>query len=208
MSTKFRRITLKELEPVVQYYQSQLPGWTLIRRATLVRMNGPVLQGITFDRLSYGAYRPVGYIRILTAPEVRGGMELPQFLDAKMSIRLGEHERVREKIVDAMRHEFAPNITRPLDPFEVLKLCERKAIPTSPEAYSLATLNAYLGKKERALYWCSRFNKLVDALKRPWGDEDKERRAYLDLLEKWISEGTEKQHLEEVMQREREKWSI
>lgn len=209
MRSRPRKITLKELEPVIRYYQARLPGWDMILRDSLARTTGPILQCIGFDRLSSEDYRPVSFIRVLTAPEVVGAMELAQHLNARVGyVRLAEHERLRERVVDAMQREFVPKITRALDPIEVLKLYERKAIPKSPEAYSLAALNAYLGKKKRALYWCSRFNKLVDKLGHPWQEWDKERRAFLDRLERWIHEGTEKRHLEEILRKEKEKWGI
>ncbi len=198
---------MRKLEPIVQDYQTQLFGWDLVQKDTLIRVNGPILQGITFERLSSGVYRPMAYIRVLTVPQ--GGGMLTQYLNVKVrSVKLAEHDRMRDRVVEAMRREFVPNVTHSLNPMRVLKLCEREAVPTGPQAYLLASLNAYLGRKTQALHWCSRYTELVDAHGRPWQDSENERHAFLDLLEQWINEGTEKQHLERVLQTEREKWKL
>jgi hypothetical protein len=208
MKARFKQITLKELEPMVRDYLAHLPGWQQVQRNTLARTEGPILQCIGFEALSFGPYRPVGYIQVLIVPSAVGGMELPQYLKEIISIRRMEHERRLEKVIEAMRHEFKPDITQPLDSRAVLELYEREATPKSYEAYSLASLNAYFGNKERALYWSARFNELVEELYMPWQEWDKERRAFLDTLEMWIREGTEKQSLEEILQKEKEKWGV
>ena len=69
MRKSLTRLTLKELRPIIGFYHSRFPGWRLLDKDTLIRETSPLVQGITFERLSYGVYRPIGYIRVLVAPE-------------------------------------------------------------------------------------------------------------------------------------------
>jgi hypothetical protein len=193
----------------MEFYHSAFPNWKIVRNDTLVREDGPVLQGITFDRLSGGDYRPIGHIRVMVAPEDVWGYELTQDLNIKVRhIERRAHEMLKNKVVEAIHAEFVPRVDQPLHAQEVLNLYEQRAVPTSPEAYSLAPLNAYLGNDSRALYWCSRFSELVDAVSNPWQDSDYKRRAFLDQLEKWLQAGNAKQQLERVLQEERRKWGL
>jgi hypothetical protein len=202
-------LTIQELRPIVEYYHAHLPAWKVIRKDTLAREDGPVVQAIAFERLSGGAYRPTGHIRVLAAPEEVWAFEMPQYLDIKVrQISRRQHPELRDRVVETIRAEFVPNVDRTLVAEEVLKLYEEKAYPTDPEAYSLAALNAYLGHDDRALYWCSRFTDLVNAVGRPWADFDYKRRAFLDQLEKRLKSGDAMQQLERVLQEERRKWGL
>jgi len=71
---------------------------------SLVRENGPILQGVLFNRSADDVYRPTGFIRVLTAPEPVGILELPQPLRypngaSGRRIRLNNHEKERDEIV-------------------------------------------------------------------------------------------------------------
>lgn len=204
------RLTTKELRPIVDFYHARFPTWRIVRDDTLVRDDGPVLQGITFDRLSYGVYRPTGHIRVLVAPQDSWVFELCQKLNVKVRqvTRRQDNPEFRDRVVEAIRAEFRPNVDAPLVAEEVLRLYEREAVPTSVQAYSLATLNAYLGQDVRALYWCSRFTELANEGGRTWQEFDYKQRASLDSLEQWINEGVAKQQLERVLQDERHKWHL
>jgi hypothetical protein len=209
MSANLKRITLKELKPIIEYYQAQFPGWRIVRGDTLVREVPPVLQGVTFERLSYGVYRPIGHIRVLVAPEPFWGFDLPQHLNVKVrTVDRREHPRMRGQVVEAMRAEFQPPMDRPLVAEEVLDLFESKAVPTAAQAYSLAPLNAYLGHLERAKTWCERWKELIAKLGLPPGDSDQDRLAYINQLENWLQAGTAHVELEEVLERERRKWKL
>ena len=200
---------MEELRPVVEFYHGYFPTWKVIQKDTLAREDGPVVQGITFERLSGGEYRPTGHIRVLIAPEDAWAFELSQRLDIKLrQINRRQHPEFRDRVVEAIRTEFVPNVGKPLVAEQVLRLYEEKAFPSDPEAYSLAALNAYLGHDDRARYWCSRFTELVNAVGRPWQDFDYKRRAFLDQLEKWLQAGDAKQQLERVLQEERRKWGL
>lgn len=209
MTYNKRRMTIGELKPFVAFYQSQLPDWRLVRRDTLIRESGPVLQGITFERLSYGAYRPIGYIRILVAPEKGWCFALPQLLNVKVrQVEPRAHELMRDKVLTAMRAEFDPSLDRPLDSEQVLTLYEQKAVPSSPQAYSLAALNAYLGHALRCLEWCSRFTELVNENGLDWAECDYRRQAFLDQLQQWVKDGDAKHRLDRVLDEERRIFKI
>lgn len=203
-----KRLTHTELRSILEFYHAQFPSWNVIQKGTLVREDGPVVQGITIERLSGGVYRPTGHIRVLVAPEDHWGFELPQRLTKNGQLNRRQDREFRDRMVKAIRAEFIPSVDRPLVAEDVLRLYEEKAYPSSPEAYSLAALNAYLGHDERALYWCARFSELVDANGNPWQDYDHKRRAFLDQLEKWIMAGEANQQLERVLQEERRKWGL
>jgi hypothetical protein len=202
------RLTIQELGSIIEFYQAHFPSWNVIQKDILVREDGPVAQGIAFERLSGGEYRPTGHIHVLVAPADHWFLELSQRLSKNRHINRRQHPEFRDRVVEAIRAEFVPSVDRPLVAEEVLKLYEEKAYPSDPEAYSLAALNACLGHDDRARYWCSRFTDLVNAIGRPWQDFDYKRRAFLDQLEKWIQAGDAKQQLERVLQEERRKWGL
>lgn len=204
------RLSVTELRPILEFYNAMLPTWRIVRGDTLVRDAGPVLQGITFERLSGGEYRPTGHIRVLVAPRDYWAMELDQVLNAKVrQISRRQDREFRDRVVAAIHAEFIPNVDRPLAAAEVLENYERQANPPrSSDAYSLAALNAFLGHDERALYWCSRFTELVDGTGNPWQEVNVRQRAFLHNLEEWLKFGLAKLELERVLQEERRKWGL
>lgn len=205
------RLTIKELRPIVEFYHTRLPAWRIVRDDTLIREDGPVAQGITFDRLSHGVYRPTGHVRVLVAPQVSWVFELCQKLNVKVRqvTRRQDGLEFRNRVIDAIRAEFVPSVDSPLVAEDVLDLYEQQANPPhSAVAYSLAALNAYLGKEKRALYWCSRFAELLDASGRQLKDFDYKQQEFVHSIEEWIKEGESKEQLERVLQAERRKWGL
>lgn len=205
---RYKRLTVTELKAIVEFYHEYFPAWKVIEKGTLVREDGPVAQAITFERLSGGEYRPTGHIRVLVVPEDVWGFELPQRISKNHAINRRQDREYRRRVLERIRAEFVPSVDQPLVAEDVLKLYEEQAYPSSPEAYSLAALNAYLGHDDRALYWCSRFSELVNQSANPWQDFDLKRKAFLDQLESWIKGGTTKEELEKVLQEERRKWGL
>lgn len=202
-------LTIAELRAIVDFYHEYFPAWKIIEKDTLVREDAPIAQAITFERLSGGEYRPTGHIRVLVAPEDTWVFELSQRLNIKFrQINRRQDREYRPQVLEAIRSEFVPSVDKPLVAEEVLQLYEEKSYPSASEAYSLASLNAYLGHNDRAMYWCFRFNELVDNTRLPWHHFDFKRRAFLDQLEKWLRVGDAKQQLERVLQEERRKWGL
>lgn len=206
MSTARRRISVSQIKQIAHDYQGSLAGWQQIRPGILGRATDAVAQCVGFECLSTGTYRPVGFLRVLVAPDTPGVMELPQHLNVKLrQISEAQHERLRGQVLEAMRREFIPSIDGPLGSGAVLDFYEQKAVPTSPQAYSLSALNAFLGRFEKARFWSQRFTELVLSLERPWEESDKERRAFLDELEQWIQAGSVSQRLAEVVKEQKRK---
>jgi hypothetical protein len=204
-----KRLSLTELRPIIEFYQANFPTWRVVGHDILVREAGPVVQGIAFERLSGGEYRPTGHIHVLVAPGDHWFLEIPQNLSKLRQINRRQDREFRGCVLNAIRAEFVPSVDGPLVAEEVLELYEREANPPrSPDAYSLAALNAYLGHDKRALFWCSRFTELVNELGNPWQDSEYKQRGFLDQLEQWINAGGAKQQLERVLQEERKKWGL
>jgi len=202
LKEQMRKLKVSELKPLLEDYHGALPDWRVFEKDTLIRVTGPVLQGIFLERQTHREYRPMGFVEILVAP---GGGGLDRVLPSGQA---RGHAHQFPKMLEAMRREFVPNVDAPLCPEEVLELYEREAIPKSPEAYSLAGLNAYLGHHDRALYWCRRFPELVDQLHLGWQKWDLERRDFLTKLEGWIQAGDVREQLERVLEAERKRWGL
>ncbi len=204
-----RRLSLEELEPIVAFYQSKLSGWRVVRQSVLVREAAPIAQGIAFERLPDGAYRLVGHLRVLVAPEPVWALEMPQYLDIKVrQIGRLEHPELRDRACEAMCTEFVPAVRSPLRSDDALKLYEQAALPTAAEAYSLAAFNAYLGNNDQARTWCRRYTELSTRLDFQSQEAGDFRQAFLDQLELWLSKGEAPQQLERVLQEERRKWDL
>ncbi len=209
MTQNARRLSLEELAQFLAFYQSKLSGWRVVRQSVLVREAAPVAQGIAFERLPDGVYRPVGHLRVLVAPELVWALEMPQYLDIKVrQIGRREHAELRDRVCEAMRIEFVPSITTPLRSDDALKLYEQAALPSAAEAYSLAAFNAYLGNNDQARKWCRRYTELSTRLVPQPQEAGDLRQAFLDQLELWLSKGEAQQQLERVLQEERRKWGL
>ena len=208
-------INRKDLKRITEDYHSRyFPDWKVIDFDMLARESGPILQAIVLDRSSDDIYRPTGCLQVLTAPRGgRGGMELPQRLkrpngSSGRYVRLQSHEKKRDETVEALRQQIVPSIERPLVVSEVLELYEREAIPTAPEAFSLATLRAYLGYNQEARKWCAKFKELQEQRREHWSEITHQQLDLITSLEQWLDEGTARQHLEEVLQEERRKLGL
>jgi hypothetical protein len=208
---RYKRLSTTEFREIMGFYHSKFPDWKIIQKNTLVRENGPIVQGITIERLSGGEYRPTGHIHVIVTPSEYWFLELPQNLKKMQSLNRRQHREFKERVVETIRRDFVPKVDEPLIVEEVLKLYEHEVLPTSGQAYSLAPWNAYLGYCDRALYWCARFKELIDE-KRTKGltlqDFDYKNLAFINELEKWIKSGNVQEQLERVLQEERRKWGL
>jgi hypothetical protein len=203
-----RQLTLKELVPFVEDYQRSFPAWKLLQEDIIARESGPTLQYIGFERLSWGSYRIQCGVYYLCVSNRDGGF-VPQWLSNKFrSIDPRAHERVRDKVVEAIHQEIVPSVDAPLDPEQMLALHEAQQVIRSPDAHHLAALNAYLGHDERTLYWCERFPELVNQLGLGWQDFDHKRQAFLNDLKRWIEAGEAKLRLDRIVQEERHQWGL
>jgi len=156
----------------------------------------------------------MNYLHVLVAPEPgrRGRPDFFVQMSRTLSLRGHRDAALREQMLETMKREFTPSITEPLNANALLDLCEQNAVPKGPQAYALAAFNAYMGRDDRARYWCSRFDELVNDFVRDlgieWEEVDRERRAFLDSLEKWLEAGEARYHLDRVLEESRHKWGL
>lgn len=206
-----KKITRTEMRAIVDDYHRMLPEWQHPSPETLARADGPLLQGIGFQALSSGNYRPMNSIAVLVAPEPRG--RRPDFFviiprGRPGSVPLRAHSVWMAQMFETMKREFKPVITERLDAIRLLSACERDAEPTAPQAYALAALNAYFGHEKRARYWCSQYPKILERRRLEWQEWDFQRKAFLDSLEHWLDTGDAKLRLEKTLLEERAKWGL
>ncbi len=202
----WRTITLRELAPFVKDYGQALPGWRVVGRDGIARYSGPVAQQVGFERLSIGDYRPICSIEVLVAPGAGG---LPQFLTPpNESVHYTHHERYLSRVVEAMRREFVPSVTKPLDACEVLSLLEAAAVPRPPEVYTLAALNAYLGNEDAARGWIAKYSEIRERFGGAGSEGDLARKKFLGDLAQWLTDGTAHQHMAEILESERQRLNL
>jgi hypothetical protein len=205
---RVERLTLKELRTITEDYHRSFPDWHLLEGTLIARENGPVLQYIGFEQLLGGAYRIQCGVYYMCVPDRDGGLNPPQYPNIRQSINLRAHASLWDKAVQAIHKEIIPSVDCLLHPEQVLALHEKCDNIRSPDAHSLAALNAFIGHEKRAIYWCSRFTELVNKHGLGWQDFDYKRRAFLDQLEQWLKVGEAKKQLEHVLQEERLKWGL
>jgi hypothetical protein len=206
-SPRLERLTLSELQPIIEDYHRHFPTWRLLEGTLIARESGPLLQYIGFERLLGGAFRIQYGVYYLCVPDRDGGFP-PQYLGIKRSIYPRAHVSIRDKMLAAFHKEISPNIDVPLDVEQVLSMHENQTISRSSDAHHLAALNSYLGHDRRALHWCDRFFELVEQPGMPWQECNTRRQAFLHSLRQWIATGTAKARLQEVVQEERRRWGL
>jgi hypothetical protein len=199
---------VRELEPFVQDYHRAFPRWHVLERTLIARACGPVMQGIGFQCLSTGRYRPICSVYYLCVPNREAGFGVQFLKHPLQEIDPRAHARLRDRVVEGIHREIVPSVDAPLEPERVLALHEAQEVLRSPDAHHLAVLNAYLGHNERAMYWCDRFRVLVNQHGVGWQDFDHKRQAFLDDLKKWIQTGEARQQLDRVVQEERQHWGL
>lgn len=155
-----KSLTKKELEEYFRVYREAFPDWDADAPYALQRTCGPITQTIGFQSLSYGAYRPSCGVRVVGPPD-GGSSVLPQMLDVKhREVRRREHVEKWPKVLRAIEEQFVPDVRKPLDIAEVLRLAEKSAERDgrfkTRESNGLATLNVHLGHDDRAIEWCDR----------------------------------------------------
>jgi hypothetical protein len=111
-------------------------------------------------------------------------------------------------VIEAIHRESAPSVDEQLLPEQVLAIHEGREPIRSPDAHHLAALNAYIGRIDRALYWCNRFPELVNQHGLGWQDFDHKRQAFLTNLKQWIEAGQAKEQLDHIVQAERRQWGL
>lgn len=205
---RHRPLTQKELAPIVQDYHRAFPTWHILERTLIARESGPVMQGIGFQCLSTGSYRPICSIYYLCVPSRDGGFGVQFLKHPVQDIDPRIHDLKRDKVIEAIHREVVPSVDAPLVAEQILATHEASSPIRSPDACHLAFLSAHLGHEERALYWCERFPELVNQHGLGWQDFDHKRQALLDNLKQWIQAGEAGRQLDRVVQEERRRWEL
>jgi hypothetical protein len=153
-------LSKKELKEYFQVYREAFPDWDVKHQVMLTRSAGPISQHIPFQSLSYGAYRPECMVDVVGPPD-GGATLLHQMLDVKhRQVERRQHSTEWPKVLKAIEEQFVPDVRRPLEVAEVLRLAEEEALRDgiSNERYlnGLATLNVHLGHDDRAVEWRDR----------------------------------------------------
>ena len=199
MPVKIVPLTKKQLVEYFQPYREAFPDWGVEHDLLLTRTHGPLKQAIHFQALRSGAYRPSNAIDILMrVPD--GCSVLHKHLDVKhREVLAREHATKWPLVLKAMEEQFLPSIRKPLDVAETLRLTEEEAdrdrIDNINYSTGLAVLNAYLGKVERAIYWCGRVEETATHLGRPLGDWETRKRRYVLELQQAVKAGKEREFL-------------
>jgi hypothetical protein len=96
-----------------------------------------------------------------------------------------------------MEQQFRPSIRHPIDVVEVLRLCESQARETVNDWAMLAILNAWLGRRDQALSYCSRVQSGSPLMVTP---VDSEIKAFCDSLAGAVTKGTASDFLQSAIQ--------
>lgn len=193
-------MTKVELRGYVAAYEILFKDWNRREGIGYFRFSGPFVQQIWFENLRSGAYRPVMTVAVLLSG---GGATLHQFLDfPNREILPRDHDRKHENVCKAMRGEFRPEISLPLDGRDVLGLFIEQAIDRINDASTLAALYAYFGEIELAKEKISSIRRLA-AAKEELFDWERERIRETEALSSAINEGQHKPHLLKILESEK-----
>jgi hypothetical protein len=185
----FKKLSYKEIAPIVADYRGALgPDWQVVGRDLLVRFGRFIVQGIWFDRLRDGTCRPGCSVYVLVAPSADGGTStLAQFLNVKVrEFTLQAHSRIMPVVLNALKSEIEPSISRPLDDQEVAKLLISQSKGHVASAYALVCLLAALGRSKEAVQWIAEYHRAFAALNLSPDALDTEREAFLRKVEEWL----------------------
>lgn len=201
------RITMSQIKSVRDAYHSRLgTDWRALGKDALIRHNGIVGQGIWFDRLRTGEYRPTLSVQVFVAPSDIGGTGAAvEFLSIKRrQVVLQSHDSMFESVLEGLRADSSFPVHEPIDTRKVAELVERTAAPNLAECYCLACLKAYLGDSKMFWRWVEAFGDTAGKIQQ----EDPDRRSFLTEVEEWLAEGVATESLESVARTEREKAKV
>ncbi len=166
--SSIKRLTKKQLVGYLQDYRDAFPDWDVLHGVMLSRSSGPVTQHVSFEALRSGGYRPLHTLSVVGPPGA--GQMLAEHLDVhNRQVRPRDHERMRPRVIQAIKGQFLPTADGPLVPAEVLERCEGRTVAegiTNAQVFTaLAALNVHVGHIDKGLAWCEG----SDALLENWG---------------------------------------
>lgn len=204
------KITISQLKAILGDFARWLQSWQKLGEDNLVRVEGPILQGLWLDRLRTGEYRPTFYVRILTVPRKKGGMDLMQFLSIKnRAIKPSLHEELFSKIQKEAELEIVPSISKSLNVDDVYNELERRAAPNPAQVAALASLALYRGQEKVFHQWKSTFFEILDTKFKS------SKKRYLDAYESFfadasasINDSTSQKFMEHIIRQQKEEEGI
>jgi hypothetical protein len=189
--------------------------WAIYEVGSVYRRNGPVLQGICFDRSRTDDYFPQSFFKVLAEPgDFKGGMEMVEWLrkpnQSPWYVSLQSHAKFQGDVAQAMVAQFKPPIDKPLHWEDVLQLYESRKTSSFNETFSFITLLSYAGKVIQAEQSIVVFRRMFDDLvaHKIATEGVYELGWFVDKLEAWNKEGTARQNLDRVVEEQVRKFDI
>lgn len=192
MAVQIKPLTKKQLAEYFSAYREKFAEWDVESDVVLVRAVGPIKQRIAFEALRSGAYRPSCSITVTGPPD--GAQVLIRFLDIKhREVLPREHAVKCPLVLKAMEEQFQPGVRDSLNAAEVLRLAEEEVVRDRIEnvnhSCALATLNAYVGNNDRALWWCDRLESQLASTGRTPADWELRKRDFTRHLRNAVQRG-------------------
>ncbi|MCK6440678.1 MAG: hypothetical protein L6Q71_10830, partial [Planctomycetes bacterium] len=130
-----------------------------------------------------------------------------------VGVTLRDHEHEKPHLLRDMQEQLCPRIGEPLEFESAYKACKKSVFsergPTSPQLVTLAAMEAYKGDEKTARDTIRKARANINSIPTDrFAKCDQERLDYLDALERWLDEGTARQHLDEIVAAEKRRYGI
>lgn len=192
-----KKMTLSDLKPIFSDYANWLKDWQTVGKDKLIRVNGPIAQGILLDRLRTGHYRPTNFLQVLTLPK-KSGVVLMQHIRRAVDPR--NHSRVFDEIKKEAPREVFPPLNQSLDLDSSYSGLVARITSNPAQLVSMASLAAYFGDVPTYKQWKSSFFEELDL--RFSSTKDKwiaDYGNFLNALDDGLETGTCKSYLDQVI---------
>lgn len=200
-------LKIKELEPIVREYASYFPGLQVWERDMLVRREGPLLQGILFNRSSGNDYQPEGFFYNVIDPGMTPGTMLwVQDLPWKPSgvpgrrVKIENHASERDEIVEGLRNYIQPSLSQPLKLEEVVSILEEIEKPDTNETFLIAVIYNYLENAAKAKQWIQEHQRLAESVP-TWKEQEAQRMEVLKKITDWLNEDKVREHMDALIEK-------
>jgi hypothetical protein len=97
-----------------------------------------------------------------------------------------------------MEQQFRPSIRAPLDLVEIRSVCEEEARETTNDLCMLAILSAYLGDRQKALWYCGRITTAEPPTLAPRLDWERRNIVFGRELHAALEAGNERQFIDDA----------
>ncbi len=141
-----KKMTLSELQPIFSDYANWLEGWQPVGKDKLVRVDGPIAQGLWLDRLRTGQYRPTVFVQVLSIPN-KSGVVLLNHL--KRAVDPRNHGSQFSNIKSEANRDTFPSLKKPLDAKACYAGLEQRISNNPAQLVCVASLAAFFGDASR-----------------------------------------------------------